>query len=367
MDLEDDLQQQSLQDERESSPPREPYIPLNSDLFLNQFQQEWFDLEFLRFYLSLQMNASIPELIQSYSLTEIAPHIYSIPCFSLNFCQILLRECENYIEYANRNSLPIHRPNSMNRYGLVLTKIGMEPLITDLQQNYLLPISRKFFPIEASEFTSHHSFIVSYEPQRDRALDLHTDDSDVTWNICLGKEFTGSGLTFCGQIAQADHRQYKCSYQHRLGHAVIHLGQQRHGAENITSGERHNLIVWCRNDSYRLSESYRANMRKYQKESSPPDRRCVSYTHDRDYILYHDDYPPGKNPFNLSDGQHEEDQDEVESFHDTHLPWCPPVRFGYDGIPTPNHLMKIIYTKLVDGEERKRQQMQKRKISGGES
>lgn len=289
-----------------------------------------------------------------------------MPCFSMNFCQMLLAECEHYISYANRNNLPIHRPNSMNRYGLVLNHIGLESLMTSLQQEYLLPISRKFFPIEASEFTSHHSFIVSYEPQRDRALDLHTDDSDVTWNICLGKEFSGSGLTFCGQIAKADHRQYQCSYQHRLGYAVIHLGQQRHGAENITSGERHNLIVWCRNDSYRSSDLYRANMRSYQKESGPPDRKCVSYTHDRDYILYHDDYPPGKNPFNLSDGQ-EENQDDVESSHDLHLPWCPPVRFGYDGIPTPNHLMKVIYTKLVDGEERRREQKRLHSMSSGNS
>jgi hypothetical protein len=345
-----------LDHENTSSLSTEPYNPLNPDLFSDEFQQSWFDTEFLRFYLLFQRNASISELIQSNHLTEIANNIYSIPCFSLEFCQILLNECERYIQYANRNNIPIHRPNSMNRYGLVLTKIGMNPWITNLQQKYLLPISRKFFPMEASEFTSHHSFIVSYEPQRDRSLDLHTDDSDVTWNFCLGKEFSGSGLTFCGQIGKADHRQYKCSYQHRLGHAVIHLGQQRHGAENISSGERHNLIVWCRNDVYRSSDSYRQNMRHYQKESSPPDRRCVSYTHDRDYILYHEDYPPGKNPFNLSDGQQEDDQE--ESSYDLHLPWCPPVRFGYDGIPTPNHLMKVIYTKLVDAEERRRHEKQ---------
>lgn len=77
--------------------------------------------------------------------------------------------------------------------------MGMMDLLTDLQQQFLLPLSRALFPVEASHFTSHHSFTVSYSPDTDRTLDMHTDDSDVTWNICLGKDgFEGSGLTFCG-------------------------------------------------------------------------------------------------------------------------------------------------------------------------
>ena len=87
----------------------------------------------------------------------------------------------------------------MNKYGLVLNQIGMLKLLTNFQQEYLYNISNVLYPEEASHFTSHHSFIVSYAPDKDRSLDMHTDDSDVTWNICLGKEgFEGSGLTFCG-------------------------------------------------------------------------------------------------------------------------------------------------------------------------
>ena len=39
---------------------------------------------------------------------------------------------------------------------------------------------------------------VRYRSDEDAGLDMHTDDSDVTFNVCLGKEFTGAGLTFCG-------------------------------------------------------------------------------------------------------------------------------------------------------------------------
>ena len=34
--------------------------------------------------------------------------------------------------------------------------------------------------------------------------------------------------------------------EHRVGEAVLHRGQQMHGALRISSGQRWNLIVWMR-------------------------------------------------------------------------------------------------------------------------
>jgi hypothetical protein len=337
-------------DDQPPSPP--PYSPAYPEFYGSHFNIDWIDERFLQLFSSIQNGASLEELIQTQLLIQVGSGIYSFPCLKPLVCQQLLEESFAYIQYAQANNLPIARPNSMNRYGLVLNLIGMRDLITHLQHQYLHPISLFFFPTESSSsFTDHHSFIVSYSPTRDRALDLHTDDSDVTWNLCLGKEFTGSGLTFCGVLATATHRHYQCSYQHHLGHAVVHLGRQRHGAENITSGERHNLIIWCRNESYRMSAQYQESLRRYERESAPPDVRCVSYTHDRDYILYRESYPPGKNPFNLSAGDEEEEESQSEELP---LPWCPPVQFGYRDIPTPNQLMKIVFTKLVEEEEERK-------------
>ena len=77
---------------------------------------------------------------------------------------------------------------------------------------------------------------------------MHTDDSDVTLNVCLGKEgFRGAGLTFCGVMATSAHRKLSHVYGHELGRAVVHLGNQRHGADDIRSGERRNLIIWNHN------------------------------------------------------------------------------------------------------------------------
>ena len=76
------------------------------------------------------------------------------------------------------------------------------------------------------------------------------------------------------------------------GRALIHLGSRRHGADDITAGERNNLIVWNQNQGYRDSAEY-VNKQPYHKEDAPPDPRCLSYTHDRDFGSYLD-YPPGK-------------------------------------------------------------------------
>ena len=90
----------------------------------------------------------------------------------------------------------------MNRYGLILNEIGMRPSLDALQAE-VWRVARELWPVEGARFDDHHSFCVSYKPNEDRGLDMHTDNSDVTLNVCLGREFTASGLTFCGEVGQA--------------------------------------------------------------------------------------------------------------------------------------------------------------------
>merc|ERR1719231_1610739 len=67
----------------------------------------------------------------------------------------------------------------------------------------LQPLAHALFPGIGSYLGHHHSFIVRYKVGEDLGLDMHTDDSDVTYNICLGKEFSGAGLTFCGMMSKS--------------------------------------------------------------------------------------------------------------------------------------------------------------------
>lgn len=153
-----------------------------------------------------------------------------------------------------------------------------------------------------------------YKPGEDLGLDVHTDDSDVTFNVCLGKEFTGSGLVFCGMLGRPEHRQLSTIYHHEAGRCVVHLGRKRHGADNITTGERISLIIWNINDNFRQTDEY-SDHSLYQQEAGAPDVRCLSFTHDRDIEKY-SAYPEGKQQFR---GQG----------------WCPPEGMEHDYTPSP--------------------------------
>jgi hypothetical protein len=173
----------------------------------------------------------------------------------------------------------------MNNHGLVLNSIGLAKSVTRLQKDAFEKVSRAIFEEEGLELSLHHTFLVQYKRGEDLGLDMHTDDSDVTFNVCLGREFTGGDLVFCGEIGAPDHRRHKLSYVHAKGSCVVHLGRQRHGAANIDAGERVNLIMWNRSLPYRsLAKSYPAVV--YAQESGAPDRICMSRTHDRDFGLY---------------------------------------------------------------------------------
>mmetsp|Transcript_71270 Transcript_71270/g.200643 ORF Transcript_71270/g.200643 Transcript_71270/m.200643 type:complete len:138 (+) Transcript_71270:1413-1826(+) len=107
---------------------------------------------------------------------------------------------------------------------------------------------------------------------------MHTDDSDVTFNVCLGKPgFTAAGLTFCGVMAKQDHRVFKLKYAHQIGRCVMHLGRQRHGADDISDGCRVNLIMWNRSSAFRQRRAKQTH--EYEAESAPPSEACLSFTH----------------------------------------------------------------------------------------
>lgn len=223
---------------------------------------------------------------------EEAPGVYSFPMLSDAGRAAIAREVEHFQRDAN---LPVRRPNSMNNYGLIVNEIGMERAVDALQRNILAPISEALFPAQGGgALDGHHSFVVQYEQGADLGLDMHTDDSDVTFNVCLGKEFTGAGLSFCGVLGGDAHRKLSLVYAHVPGRCVAHLGAMRHGADDLETGSRMNLIVWNHSSLYRRSDAYR--WREVPEEKEPPDPRCLSYTHDKDFARFKE-YPPGKEGF----------------------------------------------------------------------
>jgi hypothetical protein len=174
----------------------------------------------------------------------------------------------------------------------------MEPLVDALQHAVLHPIANRLWHSEGCTLDRHHTFLVRYKPGEDLGLDVHTDDSDVTFNVCLGREFTGSGLVFCGMLGRQDHRQLSAIYHHEAGRCVVHLGRKRHGADDIHTGERINLIIWNVNDLFRRTREY-TDESMYEQEGAAPDMRCLSFTHDHDIEKY-TTYPESKAHLTLS-------------------------------------------------------------------
>ena len=177
------------------------------------------------------------------------------------------------------------------------------------QEKYLWQLSRRLFPAEASRFDDHQSFIVQYRADKDPGLDMHTDNSDVTFNACLGDEFPRATPSFCGVFGNTYHRQNAHMYRHEAGRAVLHLGNRRHGADDIESGRRSNLVVWNRNSEHRARGGNRGLA--YEQENKTPSPVCLSYTHDRDYEVF-------KELPNAAEKR-------------VRRPWCPPKGLEYPG------------------------------------
>eukprot|EP00931_Biecheleriopsis_adriatica_P115629 TRINITY_DN91398_c0_g1_i1.p1 TRINITY_DN91398_c0_g1~~TRINITY_DN91398_c0_g1_i1.p1 ORF type:complete len:676 (-),score=68.99 TRINITY_DN91398_c0_g1_i1:45-2072(-) len=267
---------------------------------------EWFDTSLLS-----ACKCGTPQALRDI-VREEASEIYSFPLFAPAFCSTLIAELENF----SASSLGTDRPNGMNRYGVVVNDIGLEPMVDRLQDEVLQPLAHLLFPGVGSLFHKQHAFVVRYKMGEDLGLDMHTDDSDVTFNVCLGKEFDGAGLQFCGNQGEATHRQTTLKYKHQLGRCVVHLGHRRHGADDITQGERLNLIIWSLNSEYRASRLSAKSRHQsadagYEREAGPPDRLCLSFTHDRDYGVF-------KN-FTASNVKH------------MGKGWCPPSHAEYAG------------------------------------
>ena len=120
-----------------------------------------FDPKFLELVARIKEGIALDELLERDLLHKEVDDVYSFPMLSIEFCERFLEEMDNYFA----SGLPIKRPNSMNNYGLVVNKIGLEPSITHLQQNYILPVAKLLYPKQAILFSN-----IIYPPR----TDIHT-------------------------------------------------------------------------------------------------------------------------------------------------------------------------------------------------
>ncbi|XP_009357404.2 2-oxoglutarate and iron-dependent oxygenase domain-containing protein CP2 [Pyrus x bretschneideri] len=236
------------------------YQPLKRELYTLQ-AEKFFVPSFLR-----AISENTEDSFRSI-LSEPSPGVYTFEMLQPDFCELLVTEVENFQGWVNETNFRIMRPNTMNRYGCVLDDFGLETMLDKLMEDFICPISKVFFPeVGGSTLDTHHGFVVEYGIDRDVELGFHVDDSEVTLNVCLGKQFSGGDLFFRGvrcdkHVNSETQSEEIFDYPHVPGHAILHRGRHRHGARATTSGRRVNLLLWCRSSVFR-------ELKKYQKDFS---------------------------------------------------------------------------------------------------
>jgi len=170
--------------------------------------------------------------------------VYTFDLFTPEFCDALLHE----MDHLEESGIPLRRPNGMNRYGAILSHLGFqEGLLEPLMRCVLAPLGHELWPewVCLRDCDETYGFIVRYRIGEDVDLAEHADTSNITLNVCLGRDFADGDLYFKGvRFTDSEHEQQEYIVGHRKGIAVLHLGGHFHGVRPISKGERSNLVVW---------------------------------------------------------------------------------------------------------------------------
>ena len=179
--------------------------------------------------------------------------VFTMPVFTLEFCEKLLRE----IKRVKESGLPLTRPNSMNKSGILLDDAGFTNFFDEFRNQYLQPICEETFPdLGFTGLDTHRAFIVHYKADGgekfDKELDYHFDNAELTLNVSLSASHEGGELVFDGfkrEPPGSSGAVIAC--EHKPGHGILHRGDHIHRALPIESGERWNLILWLRSSEHR--------------------------------------------------------------------------------------------------------------------
>ncbi|KAG5022161.1 hypothetical protein JHK85_018503 [Glycine max] len=158
---------------------------------------ELYSVDPATFFVPTFLRAINDNTEQSYRsiVSEPFPGIFIFDIFQTHFCELLLSEIENFEKWVTETKFRIMHPNTMNKFGAVLDDFGLETMLDKLMEGFIRPLSRE---VGGSTLDSHHGFVVEYGKDRDVDLGFHVDDSEVTLNVCLGKQFSGGELFFRG-------------------------------------------------------------------------------------------------------------------------------------------------------------------------
>jgi hypothetical protein len=180
-----------------------------------------------------------------------------------------IRAVRMHLDAMAKSEIPTRRPNGMNRFGLLLDPsipggVAHSPLLSFLDMlvnDFVRPLGRLFFPayVQRDDDAQYYAFTIQYSATEDLQLQEHSDASVVSLNLNLNlpeEDYAGSSIYFVTNEHQqqrppgekTSQQQQQQQQQHELqfepGMSLVHRGMLRHGAMPISSGQRHNLVIW---------------------------------------------------------------------------------------------------------------------------
>jgi hypothetical protein len=218
-------------------------------------------------------------------LLEVAEHVYQVDMFSTDFCDKLRELLDLARAWREQEGLTVVPANSMHKYGCVLASLGLQDCVEVVSALVMHPLAQSLFPwltctattpvdqvdsvtadgeLVQLEFDRVHAFIAEYHAKEAGTnasdLDLHVDSSHLTLNVCLGGDFTGGELHFAGYRCPS-HQAHSMrdppegtpeniTLTQEIGRAFLHVGNIRHAASKIGTGDRQNLIIWSVSSDY---------------------------------------------------------------------------------------------------------------------
>jgi hypothetical protein len=188
-------------------------------------------------------------------MDEEAYDVYSFPLLSDSFCDRI----QAYMRRINEELEECKDPDFFSggqRTARNLDNVGLGWLNNLLFQLVVRPISRQLYQ-ETEMGGAHgdldwrHGFITAYSADPDthkprERLVPHTDDAEVTLNVCIGDVFIGGNLIIRGLRGTGRAGQVVGEYTPERGRALLHAGRQFHEVTQVTSGDRFALIMWTR-------------------------------------------------------------------------------------------------------------------------
>lgn len=216
----------------------------------------------VRDFIDGRCNLQIDESLLGEFMDQAMFDVYSFPIFEPEFCK-LLRQTVRDLSWLAEKDYP-HL--NLGRRPLDLDDIGLGWINDAIFALFIQPISRHLFATtelltHAEKYDSEQlldwrqGYIAGYSASPTSAkganrhrLVPHTDDSEVTLNLCLGEEtFEGGAVEFYGLRGTEEEGELVGKARRPdVGTALIHSGRHLHAVSDITSGDRYAYIVWAR-------------------------------------------------------------------------------------------------------------------------